>query len=117
MEAFLRIPREAENLVEIRGNQRQVDHAEELLQEALYLDFSLIKLRISKRLKSDVLLGKNGVHIKDIKGERDVEIQFEDSTDESSMQDCVFSGQPDDCKSVLDEILRRLGGRLACSWP
>ncbi|CAL1138212.1 unnamed protein product [Cladocopium goreaui] len=116
-EAGDKIPREAENLVEIRGNQRQVDHAEELLQEALYLDFSLIKLRISKRLKSDVLLGKNGVHIKDIKGERDVEIQFEDSTDESSMQDCVFSGQPDDCKSVLDEILRRLGGRLACSWP
>ena len=113
----MRIPREAENLVEIRGNQPQVDHAEELLQEALYLDFSLIKLRISKRLKSDVLLGKNGVHIKDIKGERDVEIQFEDSTEQSSMQDCVVSGQPDDCKSVLDEMLRRLGGRLACSWP
>ncbi|CAL1166861.1 unnamed protein product, partial [Cladocopium goreaui] len=116
-EAFLRIPREAENLVEIRGNQRQVDHAEELLQEALYLDFSLIKLRISKRLKSDVLLGKNGVHIKDIKGERDVEIQFEDSTDESSMQDCVVSGQPDDCKSVLDEMLRRLGGYEVVSMP
>ena len=111
------MPREGENLVEIHGNQRQVDHAEELLQEALYLDFSCIKLRISKRLKSDVLLGKNGVHIKDIKGQRDVEIQFEDSTDENSMQDCVVSGQPDDCKSVLEEILRRLSGCVACKWP
>lgn len=107
VEAFLQMPRDAaEDVVKIRGNQRQVDHAEELLQESLFLNFTFIKLRLSKHFKHDVLIGKNGVHVRSIKGERDVDIQFEDQANSSLL--CVVSGKPDDCVAVCEEILIRM---------
>ncbi|CAK9009280.1 Vigilin [Durusdinium trenchii] len=110
-EARLQLPRDGTPTVKVRGNQRQVDYAEELLDELIYVKFGMVKLKVIKQLVSDFIVGKNGIHMRSLKGERDVHVQINDSPCHA-WSDCFITGSLQDCVAVSEEISVRLRRRL-----
>ena len=84
---------------------------QELLDELIYVKFGMVKLKVIKQLVSDFIVGKNGIHMRSLKGERDVHVQINDSPCHA-WSDCFITGSLQDCVAVSEEISVRLRRRL-----
>ncbi|CAE7249139.1 vgl1 [Symbiodinium natans] len=105
-EAWLYVPKDLENQLCIQGNQRQVDYAEELLQQVIFVEYASISLHICSKLVGEVV-GKNGATIKSIKADREVDIQFGEAT-EKAWTTTQIVGSREDCRAACSEILEKL---------
>ncbi|CAE7443361.1 Vigilin [Symbiodinium microadriaticum] len=103
-EAKLYVPKDGDQVC-IQGNQRQVDFAEELLQQVLFVEYGSIILKISSQLVGEIV-GKNGVVIQSIKSAREVDIQFEPAN--GGWVTSQISGKKEDCTAASAEIIQRL---------
>ncbi|CAJ1338102.1 unnamed protein product [Effrenium voratum] len=101
-EARVTLSREEEKM-RIRGNQRQVDYAEEMVERAL-AEFGSVALRVNRHLVSQ-LLGQQGQHIQELKADLEAEVWVPKDTDASqSHATCQVTGRREDCQVLVGKI-------------
>eukprot|EP00930_Biecheleria_cincta_P098132 TRINITY_DN89814_c0_g1_i1.p1 TRINITY_DN89814_c0_g1~~TRINITY_DN89814_c0_g1_i1.p1 ORF type:complete len:624 (+),score=82.19 TRINITY_DN89814_c0_g1_i1:121-1992(+) len=91
--------------VRIQGNQRQVDHAEELLRKLLYIDFACISAKISRCVVEE-LFNEDRHRLRSLEASEAVKVEIEEQSHPTVLwATCHITGAKEACLSLYQGIV------------